>query len=98
MKGFAKRLLAYVLLCGLYATIGVAISYSIYMDMKLSTTEEIQSLNNITNNESREFIDAISVSRNSAVNVMSMSVDGVTLQGTYFAIMFARSMIFVHLP
>ena len=51
MKGFAKRLLAYVLLCGLYATIGVAISYSIYMDMKLSTTEEIQSLNNITNNE-----------------------------------------------
>ena len=39
MKRFAKRLLAYALLCGLYAVLGLAISYSIYSDMKLSAID-----------------------------------------------------------
>lgn len=88
MKRFAKRLLAYALLCGLYAVLGLAISYSIYSDMKLSTMDQIQSLNNITENETKGFTEAVYLSRNSSVNVMSMSSDGVigSSSGTYVLI------------
>ena len=85
MKRLAKRLLAYALLCGLYVVLGIFISYSMYTQMKLSTANEIQSLNNVTKNETKGFTEAIYLSRNSSVNVMSMSSDGVigSSSGTY---------------
>ena len=85
MKFAYKRLLAYTLVAGLCCCLGMLTIYSTIKSSRLSEPEEIQSLNNITDRETASFTNAIKKSRNSTVNVMSMSHDGIirSSTGTY---------------
>ena len=85
MKFAYKRLLAYTLVAGLCCCLGMLTIYSTIKSSRLSEPEEIQSLNNITDRETASFTNAIKKSRNSTVNVMSMSHEGIirSSTGTY---------------
>tara|TARA_A100001515_G_scaffold139928_1_gene135074 strand:- start:436 stop:1203 length:768 start_codon:yes stop_codon:yes gene_type:complete len=81
-----KRWLIYFLVIGACFSLGILAVYSTTQSLKLSTKQEIQSLDNITDNISSEKKRAIWLSRNSSVNIMSLSTETESIassSGTY---------------